>query len=97
MKKFIAIALLAFTTACAQAENTGMMDKGMMCEKFPCCQKMMEGMKSGMQCPMMKGDKKDDMQCSCCQGMMQNKAAKSQPKQSLPKFTSAQDEHSQHH
>lgn len=35
MKKLIAIALLAiFTAACTPTENAGMMDKGMMCEKW---------------------------------------------------------------
>jgi len=79
MKKFIAIALLAiFTTACTPTENAGMMDKGMMCEKCPCCQKMMEGgmkdgmMKSGMQCPMMKDGAKDGKSCACCEGMMKD-------------------------
>lgn len=103
MKKLLAIALLVLTTACAQTETSGMMDKGMMCEKCPCCQKMMGGdmnhdmMKEGMQCPMMKDGAKDGNSCGCCGGMMKDKAAKTEPKQSLPKTAPAQDEHSQHH
>lgn len=75
MKKFIAIALLAlFAAACTPTENSGMMSKGMMCEKCSYCQKMMESgmkggmMKEGMQCPMMKNGAKDGTPCSCCEG-----------------------------
>jgi|GEM_PF-5943105 len=101
MKKFIAIALLALTTACAQTETSGMTDKGMMCEKCPCCQKMMEGgmkmdgMKSGMQCPMMQGKAKDGMKCGCCQGMM-GEEKQSTPAPKKPAGVSAE-EHKQHH
>lgn len=101
MKKFIAIALLAiFTTACTPTENAGMMDKGMMCEKCPCCQKMMEGgmkdgmMKSGMQCPMMKDGAKDGKSCACCEGMMKDGMMQ---KQSMPSTPNADDVHKQHH
>ncbi len=104
MKKLIAIALLAlFTTACTPTENAGMMDKGMMCEKCPCCQKMMEGgmkdgmMKSGMQCPMMKdGMPKEGMKCSCCQKMMEDGMVK---KQSTPSTKKPADSvnHDAHH
>ena len=103
MKKFIAIALLAlFATACTPTENSGMMNKGMMCEKCPCCQKMMEGgmkegmMKSGMQCPMMKDGAKDGKSCCCCEGMMKDgmKDMKSDVKTSSSKAT---DVHKQHH
>lgn len=105
MKKFIAIALLALTTACAQTETSGMMDKGMMCEKCPCCQKMMEGgmkmdgmkdgmMKSGMQCLMMKdGASKDGMKCGCCQGMMKD----GMKKQSTPAAKQSTVDHNAHH
>jgi len=92
MKKFIAIALLSlFATACTPTENAGMMDKGMMCDKCPCCQKMMEGgmkmdgMKSGMQCPMMKnGASKEGMKCSCCEGMMKDGMMQKQSMQKKP-------------
>lgn len=107
MKKLLAIALLSlFATACTPTENTGMMDKGMMCDKCPCCQKMMEGgmkmdgmkdgmMKSGMQCPMMKDGKKDGMKCSCCQGTMGGEMKK----QSMPstKKPDAVVDHDAHH
>lgn len=105
MKKFIAIALLAlFATACTPTENVGMMNKGMMCEKCPCCQKMMESgmkdgmMKEGMQCPMMKsGASKDGMKCGCCQGMMKDGMEKqSAPAPKKPVGVSAE-EHKQHH
>lgn len=101
MKKFIAIAMLTLLTACAQPEGSGMMDKGMMCDKCPCCQKMMEGgmkmdgMKSGMQCPMMKnGTSKDGMKCSCCQGMMKDGMMQ---KQSMPSTPKTDDAHKKHH
>lgn len=104
MKKFIAIALLALTTACAQPE-TSSMGSGMMCEKCPCCQKMMESgmkmdgmkdgmMKSGMQCPMMKsGASKDGMKCGCCQGMMGGEMKK----QSTPAAKESTVDHNAHH
>lgn len=105
MKKFIAIALLAlFVTACTPTENSSMMSKGMMCEKCPCCQKMMEGgmkmddmkdgmMKSGMQCPMMQGKSKDGMKCSCCQGMMGG----DMKNQSTPVAKQSTVDHNAHH
>lgn len=99
MKKFIAIALLALTAACAQTE-TSSMGSGMTCEKCPCCQKMMEGgmkdgmMKSGMQCPMMKsGASKDGMKCGCCQGMMGGEMKK----QSTPAAKQSTVDHNAHH
>lgn len=105
MKKLLAIALLALTTACAQTETSGM-NSGMMCEKCPCCQKMMEGkdgmkmdgMKSGMQCPMMQGKSKDGMKCGCCQGMMGDRMTEKQstPAPKKPAGVSAE-EHKQHH
>lgn len=103
MKKLLAIALLVLTTACAQTE-TSSMGSGMMCEKCPCCQKMMEGgmndgmMKSGMQCPMMLGKSKDGMKCCCCQGMMGDGMMQKQSAPALkkPASVSAED-HKQHH
>ena len=106
MKKLIAIALLAlFTAACTPTENTGMMGKGMMCEKCSCCQKMMEGnmkggvMKEGMQCPMMKNGAKDSKSCSCCKGMMKdgmNNMNSSPAKSEKPQTTDDVD-HKAHH
>jgi hypothetical protein len=96
MKKFIAIALLTlFATACTPTENAGMMNKGMMCEKCPCCQKMIEGgmMKEGMQCPMMQGKSKDGMKCGCCQGMMGGEMKK----QSTPAAKESTFDHNAHH
>ena len=100
MKKILAIALLVLTTACAQTETSNM-GSGMTCEKCPCCQKMMEsgmkdGIKSGMQCPMMKGDKKDGMQCSCCKGMMKDGMME---KKSMPSTNKPADSvnHNAHH
>ncbi len=102
MKKLLAIALLALTTACAQT-GTSNMESGMMCDKCPCCQKMMEGgmkmdgMKSGMQCPMMQGQSKDGMKCGCCKGMMENGMSKqSTPAPKKPAGVSVE-EHKQHH
>lgn len=89
MKKLLAIALLALTTACAQPE-TSSMESGMMCEKCPCCQKMME---SGMQCPMMQGKSKDGMKCSCCKGMMGGEMKK----QSTPATKQSTIDHNAHH
>ena len=75
MRKLIVVALFALiVTACTQTgTQSGMMQSGTMCEKCPCCQKMMEGgmMKDGMQCPMMKGNK-DGKSCGCCQSMMES-------------------------
>jgi hypothetical protein len=75
MKKLLMVALLAITAACAQTETSGM-----MCEKCSCCQNMMggdmkmEGMKSTMQCPMMKsGMKMDSTKSSMQCPMMQDK------------------------
>lgn len=107
MKKLLAIALLVLTTACAQTETTSM-GSGMMCDKCPCCQKMMEGgmkmdgmkdgmMKSGVQCPMMKDGKKDGMKCGCCKGMMEDGMSnQSTPTPKKPAGVSAE-EHKQHH
>ena len=98
MKKLLAIALLVLTTACAQTE-TSKMGSGMMCDKCPCCQKMMEGgmkmdgMKGGMQCPMMKDGKKDSMKCGCCQGMMGSEMKK----QSTPAAKQSTVDHNAHH
>lgn len=50
----------------------------------------MDGMKKGMQCPMMKDGKKDGMQCGCCQKMV-GMEAKKEPKISTPT------DHSAHH
>lgn len=101
MKKFVALAILAlFATACTPSENAGMMNKGTMCEKCPCCQKMMESgmkdgmMKEGMQCPMMKdGASKDGIKCGCCQGMMGGEMKK----QSTPAAKKPAVNHDAHH
>lgn len=85
MKKLLTILMLVTLTACTQPESNS---SGMMCEKCPCCQKMMEG---GKQCPMMKGEKMDGMQCSCCQGMKDDMGAKKQPQISTPA------DHTAHH
>jgi len=86
MKKLLlSVTLLFLTAACSQtdASPSAMMQGGAMCEKCPCCQKMMDGgtMKDGMmgdmmkdgktQCSMMTADSKDAKKCSCCQKMME--------------------------
>jgi hypothetical protein len=110
MKKLLLpIALLFITAACDQTspqsssmmKDGGMMQSGSMCEKCPCCQRMMEGgmkggmmMKEGMQCPMMKNGAKDGKSCGCCEGMMKDGMnMKSSP---APKTTSDAD-HKAHH